>query len=90
MSGEVMIYLAMTRPMLHRLGATRMDPRLGMPCTASYILAVLENTRNLPPYTIARAAHSGADGAIAIAGYLSDDTAPTSIPVVCATVMRAR
>jgi len=84
-----MIYLAMTRLMLHRLGATRMDPRLGMPCTASYILAVLENTRNLPPYTIARAAHSDSDGAIASAGYPSDDIAPTSVPVVCSTVRRA-
>jgi hypothetical protein len=41
LSCEVMIYLATTRPMLHRLRATRMDPRLGMSCTASCILAVL-------------------------------------------------
>lgn len=85
-----MIYLAMTRSMLHWLRATRMDPRLGMSCTASCILAVLQNTRNLPLYTIARAAHSGSDGAVAKAGYPSDDIAPTSVPVVCSTEMHAR
>lgn len=62
-----------------------------MSCTASCILAVLQNTRNLPLlYTIARAAHSGSDGAVAKAGYPSDDIAPTSVPVVCSTEMHAR
>jgi hypothetical protein len=48
---------------------TEMDPRLGKPCTASYILAVLWNTRSLPLYIFACAAHSSSNGAIAHARY---------------------